>query len=331
MRAEIRISDRVISSDSAVFVVAEIGLNHNGDFNLAKKLILKAKECGADAVKFQTYKTENFVHPFYAKEQYEILKKYELSYEEVKKLKEFADKIGIIFFSSPFDFESVDFLYRINVPAFKIASSELSNILFVKYIASKKLPLLISTGLHNYSEIKKIINEINKINNKIVLLHCISEYPLKPEKANLNSIIFLKEKFKFQVGFSDHSEGYILSLAAVALGAKVIEKHFTLDKNLEGPDHKISLQPNEMEEMIKNIRLIENSLGKKTKNITEDELKIRRFALKGIYAASEIEKGEIIKLEKLKFLRPVIKTPALLINKILNKKSKRKIRESEPV
>jgi len=329
MPEKIIIGNKIINKNSPVFVIAEIGLNHNGKLEIAKKLIEAAKESGADAVKFQTYKTENFVHPIYGKTQYEILKKYELSFEKFKELKEFADKIGIIFLSSPFDFESVDFLYKIGVKAFKIASSELSNLYFVKYISSKELPMFISTGLHNYYEIKKSLTQIEKINKKIILLHCISEYPLSFENANLNSIPFLNEKFGYIVGFSDHSDGFILDIIAVSLGAKVIEKHFTLSRKLQGPDHKISLEPSELKEMIKNIRIVEKALGKFGKGITKKEQQIKNLALKGIYAAKDIEKGEIITFEKIKLLRPKIRRN-LILEKILGKSSFRRVKRMEP-
>jgi N-acetylneuraminate synthase/N,N'-diacetyllegionaminate synthase len=328
---QVKIDKKIISENSPVFIVAEIGLNHNGRLDIAKELIYQASICGVDAVKFQTYKTENFINKKYAKEQYEILKKYELSFDDFVQLKEFAEKNGLIFFSSPFDFESADFLFKIKVPVYKVASSELSNIYFLKYLALKKLPIFISTGLHTFCEIKNCFDVIYKINKKIVLLYCASEYPLKIENANLNSIKFLKEKFKVPVGFSDHSEGNLLSIAAVCLGAKVIEKHFTLDKSFEGPDHKISLSPVEMKSLVEEIRKLEKTFGKYEKLISKSEKDIKKFALKGIYAKKDIPAGIKIGLEDILLQRPCLGIPASDLEKFLGKKIKRPVKSGEPI
>lgn len=324
----IKIGNRTISENSSVFIIAEIGINHNGSVTIAKELINYAKKYGADAVKFQTYKTELFINKKYAPDQYELLKKYELSFEDFAKLKEFADKRGIIFLSTPFDFESVDFLIKLKVPAIKIASSELTNIYFLKYIARKRLPLIISTGMSSYKEIKKMYKIISNINKKLILLYCVSEYPLIPENANMRAITFLQKRFKTIIGFSDHSEGFLLDIIATALGAKVIEKHFTLDRNMEGPDHRFSLTPSEMKEMIRNVRLTEISLGNETRNITKNEQKIKRFALKGIYAKEDILPGERLTLNKILLQRPLKDISASELEKILGKKLIKKIKKN---
>ncbi len=324
----IKIGNKIISKNSAVFIIAEIGINHNGKISIAKELINYAKKCGADAVKFQTYKTELFINKKYAPNQYEILKKYELSFEDFAKLKEFADKTGIIFLSTPFDFESADFLIKLKVPALKIASSELTNIYFLKYIARKGLPLIISTGMSSYKEIDKMYKIISRINKKLILLYCVSEYPLNPENANMQTITFLQKKFKTIIGFSDHSEGFLLDIIAIALGAKVIEKHFTLDKNMKGPDHRFSLTPSEMKEMIKNVRLAEISLGEETKNITKNEQKIKKYALKGIYAKEDILPGEKLTFDKIILQRPLKTLPASELEKILGKRVIKKIEKN---
>ncbi len=325
----IKIGNKIISESSPVFIVAEIGLNHNGKIKLAKDLILEAKKCGADAVKFQTYKTELFINKKYAKDQYEIFKKYELKFDDFVKIKEFADKVGIIFFSTPFDFESANFLIKLKVPAIKVASSELSNIYFLKYLAKAKLPLFISTGMSAYKEIKHTYKIISRINKKIILLYCVSDYPLNPKDANMNSILFLKKKFKTIIGFSDHSEGFLLDVIATAFGAKIIEKHFTLDKNQKGPDHKFSLTPSEMKTMIENIRDTENSLGKGGKLITKNEKIIKKYALKGIYAKEDILAGEKITYDKIILQRPMKGIPASEVEEIKGNIAKRDIFKGE--
>lgn len=328
---KIKIGNKYIGDNQPVFVVAEIGINHNGNLALAKKLIKKAKECGADAVKFQTYKTDLFINKKYAKSQYNLLKKYELSFEQFKKLKEFADKNDIIFFSSPFDFESAKFLIQLKVPAIKVASSELSNILFVKHLAKSKIPLIISTGMSTFSDIDNTYKKILPINRKIILLHCVSEYPLSHKDANLNVIPSLRNRYKTIVGFSDHSDHYVLDIIAVSLGAKVIEKHFTLKKTMKGPDHKLSLNPTEFRNMVTSIRVTEMSLGSNKKSLTSLEQKIKKYALKGIYASKDIKKGERISLNNIIFQRPLEDIPAQDGEKIIGKKVRRDISKGDSI
>ncbi len=328
---KIKIKNFCISDNSKTFIVAEIGINHNRDINLAKKMIIKAKQCGADAVKFQVYNTDLFINKRYAKKQYQLFKKYEFSFDVFKKIKEFCDKNKIIFFASPFDIKSAEFLFNLKVPVLKIASGELSNISFVKLLAGYKLPLFISTGLHDFNEIKKVIKEIEVINNKIVIFYCISEYPLINENANLNVLKLYSEYFNHFIGFSDHSEGWFLDVMAVCLGVKVIEKHFTLDKKLPGPDHKISLDPADFHDMVLKIRLSEKTLGKKIKSITKMESRIRAGSIKGIYAGNNIKKGEKFSLKNLALQRPINRFNADKIFTIINKKAKKKYSMLDPI
>lgn len=317
----LKIKNLTISEQSKVFIVAEIGLNHNGDLNLAKQMIIKAKHAGADAVKFQVYKTDFFIHKGFALDQYNILKKYELNYKSFQELKIFSDKNNIIFFASPFDFQSVDFLIQIKSPILKIASGELSNKYFLHYCAKKNIPLFISTGLHTFPETKKIIKTVEKINNKLAIFYCLSEYPLKIESANLNALSLYQTAFDFPIGFSDHSKRNLLDIIAVTKGAKIIEKHFTINHNLPGPDHKISLDFNEFKELVQNIKLTENALGTSNRILTKAEKSIKKMAQKGIYAAVNIRKGEMITIDKLNLLRPVYKANSSEIDKFLNKKA----------
>lgn len=328
---KIRINGKSISGSSKTFIVAEIGLNHNNDLNLAKKIVQSAKKSGADAVKFQVYDTDLFINKKKAKEQFKILKQYELSYETITKIKQYCDKIEIVFFASPFDLKSARFLYDLNIPVIKIASSELSNSALIKYVSRFKKPLFISTGLHTFPEIKQIINNIEMVNQNLVVFHCVSDYPLKYEDANLNMIQFFKEQFHHYIGFSDHSRGYLLDVLAVSLGVKVIEKHFTIDQTLPGPDQKLSLNPEEFRILVQQIRLTERTLGHKKKRLTHHEKKIKRFALKGLYAAENIKKGEKFSIDNINIQRPLLNKKAQDIFSILNKKAGKAYKKGEPI
>ena len=310
---DIKIANRILGSKS--FIIAEAGVNHNGSVELAKKLVDAAKEAGADAVKFQTFKTKNLVTKNARKaeyqiknsgeeSQYEMIKKLELSPDEFWEIAKYAEDKGIIFLSSPFDAESVDLLDEIDIPAFKIASGEITNFPLLKCIAKKQKPVILSTGMSTIGDVEEAINLIEKYNDDIILMHCLTNYPAKKEDANLNVIKTLEYAFKRPVGFSDHTSGIEMSVAAVALGSCVIEKHFTIDKNLPGPDHKASLEPHELSEMVKAIRNIEKGLGNGIKKPTNDEIKIRKLVRKSIVAKEDIPKGSIIGKEMLDIKRP---------------------------
>ena len=310
---DIKIADRTLGSKS--FIIAEAGVNHNGSVELAKKLVDAAKEAGADAVKFQTFKTKNLVTKNARKAEYQIknsgeesqykmIKKLELSPDEFWEIAKYAEDKGIIFLSSPFDAESVDLLDEIDIPAFKIASGEITNFPLLKCIAKKQKPVILSTGMSTIGDVEEAINLIEKYNDDIILMHCLTNYPAKKEDANLNVIKTLEYAFKRPVGFSDHTSGIEMSVAAVALGSCIIEKHFTIDKKLPGPDHKASLEPHELYEMVKAIRNIEKGLGNGIKKPTNDEIKIRKLVRKSIVAKEDIPKGSIIGKEMLDIKRP---------------------------
>ena len=339
---KIRIGDKLIGDGEPCFIIAEAGVNHNGDIELAKRLIDVAKEAGADAIKFQTFKADNVVTKNAPKadyqikntnsyeSQYEMIKKLELSEDEFRELHRYARKKGIIFLSTPFDFESADFLEELGVPAFKISSSDLTNLPFLEYIAEKGKPIILSTGMGTLGEIEEAINTIkNAGNEEIILLHCITSYPAKFENLNLRAIKTLKEAFKLPVGFSDHSLGIYAPIIAVALGAVVIEKHFTLDKNLPGPDHKASLDPQELKEMIKWIRLTEKALGDGIKRPTPEEEKIKKIVRKSIVAKVNIPEGTILTEEMIAFKRPGTGIPPKYYKEILGKKARRNIKVDE--
>ncbi|MEE1250762.1 MAG: N-acetylneuraminate synthase [Lachnospiraceae bacterium] len=300
-----------------VFIIAEAGDNHNGNFDLALQLVDKAVEAGADCVKFQTFVTENVVSKFaekaeYQKEntgadenQYEMIKKLELSFDQFREIQAYCQKKGIIFLSTPFDLDSIDFLQEINIPFWKIPSGEITNLPYLIRIAKTGKDIILSTGMSTMEEIASAL-DILKCNGagKITLLHCNTEYPTPYEDVNLRAMKTLKDTFQVPVGYSDHTQGIEVPIAAVASGACVIEKHFTLDKTMEGPDHKASLEPDELKNMVSAIRNIEKAMGAEEKFPTKSEKKNITIARKSIVAKCDIKKGEQLTEDNLYVKRP---------------------------
>lgn len=323
------------------FIIAEAGVNHNGDIEIAKKLIDASKEAGVDAVKFQTFKAENLVTKDAPKAnyqvdttgsgtQYEMLKKLELSFEEHIILKKYAEEKGLIFISTPFDFESVDLLEKLNIDLYKISSGDLTNIPLLKYIAKLNKPMIVSTGMANLAEVEFAVNAIKEEgNDKIVLLHCTSNYPTNFEDVNLKAMLTLKDAFKLPVGYSDHTLGIEVPIAAATMGAVVIEKHFTLDKHMEGPDHRASLNPQELKDMVNSIRNIEKAMGDGIKRCNKNEEKSRYVSRKSIVAKRRIVKGEIITIDMLYFKRPEKGLSPNMLEYILGKEATVDIEEDE--
>lgn len=323
------------------FIIAEAGVNHNGDLDIAKKLIDKAVEAGADAVKFQTFKAEELVTKEAPKaqyqkittgdgNQYEMLKKLELSESDHAVLKKYCEKKGILFLSTPFDFESVDILEKLDIPLYKVSSGDLTNLPLLKYIAKKHKPIILSTGMANLAEVEEAVHAIyEEGNEQIVLLHCISNYPTAYEDVNLKAMLTLKEAFKLTVGYSDHTTGIEVPIAAVALGASVIEKHFTLDRNMPGPDHRASLEPDELKCMIDSIRNIEKAMGDGIKRCNKSEENIKTAARKSIVAARDISKGDVIQDIDVCFKRPQKGLEPKYIDNIIGKTAVRNIRKDE--
>lgn len=314
---EIKISNKKINEKSTCFIIAEAGVNHNGKLELAKKMVDKAKEAGADAVKFQTFISEDLVTRDIPMEEYqkrntgkketqlEMLKKLELSRKDFIELKKYCEKKGIIFLSTPFDEGSVDFLEKLGVQAFKISSGDITDLPFLRYIAKKKLPMIVSTGASYLEEVKEAVLAIKKEgNNKIILLHCTVNYPCPPEEVNLKSMITLGKEFDCLIGYSDHTFGIMAPIISVALGAKVLEKHFTLDRKLPGPDQKASLEPEELKEMVKIIRDTEKALGSFMKKPQKSESEERKLGRRSIVARIDILKGNKISKEMLITKRP---------------------------
>ena len=310
---KIEIGNKLIGEEEPCFIIAEAGVNHNGDAELAMQLIDAAKDAGADAVKFQTFKTENLLsknimvpkHVESKESLFDTIRGLELSEEAHCMLSEYCKQKGIVFMSTPMDNNSVDLLEDIGVPVFKVASCDLDNLPLLKYISKTEKPIILSTGMGSISEVGEAIEVIKSNGNAdIILLHCVSAYPPKVEDVNLRAMETLRNAFKLTVGYSDHTIGINIPLAAVALGAKVIEKHFTLDKNMEGPDHAVSADPDDLEKLVSGIREIEESFGTGLKVPSKDEIEMRRSFRKSIVAITDIKKGATIMPEMLSVKRP---------------------------
>lgn len=325
-----------------IFIIAEAGVNHNGSLELAKRLIEVAADAGADAVKFQTFVAEEVVSinapkAEYQKQttdasesQYEMIKKLELSREDHKKLMEYAKNKNIMFLSTPFDERSVDLLVELGVPLIKISSGEITNHPFLRYVAKKGLPIIISTGMSTLEEVREAVSVIKGTGcNDLTLLHCTSNYPALFRDCNLRAIKTMSDAFKIPIGYSDHTPGRVVSVAAAALGACVIEKHFTLDKNLPGPDHKASLDPDELKHMVYDIRIIEKALGSSVKVPVESELEVRDVVRRSIVAKVEIPQGTLITEDLITFKRPGIGIAPKNADNIIKKMANQNIHKDD--
>lgn len=300
-----------------VFIIAEAGVNHNGDIKLAKRLVEEAKKAGADCVKFQTFRAEALVTADGEKADYqkkqtgggesqlEMLKKLELTREEFLELREYCGELGIAFLSTAFDMESLEFLESLNPFCYKIPSGEITNYPYLAGIGKTGRKVILSTGMSELCEIEAAMRVLMESGTEeITLLHCTTEYPAPVEDVNLRAMQTLADRFGVKVGYSDHTEGIEVPVAAAAMGATVIEKHFTLDKNMEGPDHKASLEPEELSRMVKAVRKVELALGSSEKQVTVREKANRRAARKSIVAARDISAGEVFTEENLTVKRP---------------------------
>lgn len=328
-----------------VFIIAEAGVNHNGDKNLAFRLCDAAKTAGVDAVKFQTWKTEKIVTKSAAlaeyqennisdkgASQFEMLKQLELSYNEFVEVRDYCKQIGIQFLSTPDTEEDMDFLLGLGIPVLKIGSGEVTNIPFLREIGKRHQKVILSTGMSNLSDVEKAYNTLLESGAKEVsLLHCTTNYPCPYDEVNLQAMQTLKAAFKCQVGYSDHTMGIEVPIAAVAMGAEIIEKHFTLDKNMEGPDHKASLDPCELKQMVDSIRNIEKALGDGIKRPNASEQKNAEVVLKRIIANKPIKKGDILGTDNLSLLRSSTGIPAKYWDLVAGKAAKRDYKEDEPI
>jgi N-acetylneuraminate synthase/N,N'-diacetyllegionaminate synthase len=321
---------------SKVIIIAEAGVNHNGDINLAKKLIDVAVAAGVDYVKFQTFKAETIVSPSAKKaayqsknigddddSQFQMLKKLELSHEDHLLLMTYCTQKGIKFFSTAFDVEGVDYLDQLGLDMFKIPSGEMTNYPYLRAIAQKNKPIILSTGMGALGEIEEalaVLLEFGAKREDITILHCNTEYPTPMEDVNLKAMNAIGQAFGVQIGYSDHTLGIEVPTAAVALGAKVIEKHFTLDRNLPGPDHKASLEPNELKAMVQSIRNIELAIsGSGNKELSKSESKNVAIARKSIHLRSNLDSGSIIEEKDIIALRPGDGISAMQWNNVIGK------------
>ena len=328
-----------------IFFIAEAGVNHNNQIKLAFKLINAAKNAGADAIKFQVFKTENYVArnaPLanYQKKntkqvnQFKLIKNLELSENFLEKIIRYCKSRKILFLASAFDTWGIKFLKKRNITTFKIPSGEINNLFYLKEVSKFAKKIILSTGMSNEKEINNALNFFykNGINKKqITLLQCTTEYPAPYSDLNLNVIKRFKKKFKVKVGFSDHSIGEVASIIAVSMGASIIEKHLTLSRKLPGPDHKASIEPKELKKLIKNIRIAQLSLGHEIKKPTKSELKNIKIARKSIYAKKKILKGDLFTKKNICKKSPANGISANKYFKVLGRKAKKNFIEDEKI
>jgi len=331
----IELDQRKIGPDNPCFIIAEAGVNHNGDLNMARQLIDVAIEAKADAVKFQTFKADHVMTPFAPKASYQkdatgpeesqldMVRKLELSKEAHEELASYAMERGILFMSTPFDEPSVDLLDGLGIPIFKIPSGEITNLPFLEYVSNKKKPIIMSTGMSTLGEVETAVEIVSDTgNNQLVLLHCVSNYPAAPADVNLLAMLTMRQAFGCPVGFSDHTLGIEIPIAATALGACVIEKHFTLDRSLPGPDHQASLEPDQLAEMIRAIRNVEVSLGDGKKHPAHREIEIAKIARRSLVAAQDINSGTMIEKDMISIKRPGTGLHPPMLNQLIGRRTR---------
>lgn len=327
----------------SVFIIAEAGVNHNGSLKWAKEMVIEAREAGADAIKFQTFKSEKLVSTFAEKAAYQIentgsadesqlemVKKLELSFDDFRELQAYSKEKGIQFLSTPFDLESIDFLNQLEMPFWKLPSGEVTNYPYLVKIAQTHKDIVMSTGMCTLDEISEALAVLRENGaGKIALLHCNTEYPTPMEDVNLKAMESLRKAFDAPIGYSDHTKGIEVPIAAVAIGAMIIEKHFTLDRNMEGPDHKASLEPSELKVMVQAIRNIEKAIGTGDKKPTPSEIKNMAIARKSIVAGQPIKKGEIFTEKNITTKRPGTGISPMKWRQVLGQKATRDFIEDE--
>lgn len=333
-----------VNIDSKVFIIAELSANHGNDINIAKRTIKAAKESGADAIKLQTYTADTLTidcdNEYFklnsgtiwdGRTLYDLYSEAYTPWEWHKELMEYANSIDLIFFSTPFDKSAVDFLEELNVPVYKVASFEIMDIPLIEYIASKGKPMIMSTGVASLSDIEEAVNACKRMgNNQIVLLKCTSSYPAKAEDANLKTIPNMKETFGVEVGLSDHTLGITVPIVSVALGAKIIEKHFILDKSIGGPDASFSLDPYEFKQMVDAVRLAKQSLGKVDYSMNEKKQNNRLLG-RSLFVVKDIKAGETITEEIIKSIRPGYGLEPKHYYNVIGKTAKKDIKRGTPL
>ena len=332
------------TKNAPCFIIAEAGVNHCGQFDLAKQLIEAAAASGADAVKFQTWVTEKLVledaalatyqrrNQPQAKSQYQMLKELELNQSDYRRLAAFAKRCGILFLSTPDEEDSADFLEDLGVSIFKIGSGEITNLSFLAHIAKKNRPVILSTGMSTLGEVETAVDAIEATGNpQLTLLHCVSEYPADPSDCNLSAMRTLRAAFGYPVGFSDHTMGTSAAIAAVALGACVIEKHLTLDRRMKGPDHKASLAPSEFAVFVRNLREAESALGTGRKRPTAAEMETKKVVQKSIVTSRAIAAGKILGRHDLTLRRSSIGLPVSAMSLVVGRRTARPLPQLSPV
>ena len=341
---KVQIANRITGENNPVFIIAELSANHLQKFDNAEKIVKAAKEAGADAIKLQTYTADTITidcdNEFFQIKQgtlwdgqilYDLYKKAYTPWEWQPKLKEIAESEGLICFSSVFDKTAVDFLESIDVPAYKIASLESTDIPLIEYVASKGKPIIISTGIATLSDIEEAVNACKRMGNEqIALLKCVSAYPTPLEDVNLRTIPNLADTFKTVVGLSDHTLGISIPIAPVALGACIIEKHLTLDRKLGGPDAAFSLEPDEFRAMVKSIREVEKALGEVSYDLTEKIKKSRELS-RSLFVVKDMMSGEIFTEENIRSIRPGYGLPPKYLTYILSKYTSKDIKRGTPL
>lgn len=333
---DVKLGKKIVGDGRPCLIIAEVGSNHNQDLRLAKKLIKIAADAGADVVKFQSLKFDELYSERYqpVKGLKQLFKRIEFQENWHKKLSDYARAKNIMFLSSPTYNRAVDILERINVTAYKIASAQAAgNLPLVSYVARKHRPMIISTGCLTAREIRRVVRRCQDgKNGQIILLHCISKYPTAPGEANLNAISFLKKEFGLPVGFSDHTRDFHISIAAVAKGANVIEKHITLDRKMKGPDHFFALEPQELEEMIRKIREVEASFGNGKRDfVSKEEKKFAEEVQMKLVAKKNVKAGEILNSILIDFKRMTLGIPATDLDKVINRKCKYALLAGQPI
>ncbi len=327
-------------------IIAEAGVNHNGDPEMARRLIEEAKRAGADYVKFQTFKADRLVDASAAKAEYQkqntsfaesqldMLRRLELSCDTFSELASYCRELGIGFLSTPFDTESIHFLHALGVDYMKIPSGEITNLPYLREIARTGIPVIMSTGMCNLGDAEAALDVLlseGMPREEITILHCNTEYPTPYEDVNLRAMLTLKAAFGTKVGYSDHTKGFEVPLAAVALGAEVIEKHFTLDRSLPGPDHKASLEPDELKAMVRSIRNIERALGTTVKRVSPSERGNIKVARKSIVASRDITEGDILDESNLAARRPGDGLSPMRWDEILGRRAVRNFKSGEKI
>jgi N-acetylneuraminate synthase/N,N'-diacetyllegionaminate synthase len=327
-----------ITAESPCFIIAEAGVNHNGDLRLAKQLVLAAVEAGADAVKFQTFQAKHLVtanapqaayqarNSGKTESQFDMLKRLELPLEDFAELNRYCSQLGIMFMSTAFDEESADFLAGLGMLIFKIPSGELTNLPLLRHVARFGRPVIVSTGMGTIGEIQEAVETIKAAgNNEITVLHCVTDYPTPPEHVNLRAMHVIQAALNVPIGYSDHTMGIEASVIAVAAGAKVIEKHFTLDCSLPGPDHKASLEPKDLAEMVRSIRRVEVLLGSRQKQPNEAELAVAKIVRRSVVTTCKITAGSVLEDSMLVLRRPGTGIPPAQLPAVLGRRSSRSI------